>query len=310
LAEKTAEKDAKRPSRLWRRVKLVLALVLLGGSVAGLAFGFTFLGRDVRELPMYQMTAESLRLVEGPSWMTPAILADLDVRDQLPERFSLLDPDIGARVAKAYEQVVWVERVERVVKLDPRADPERPPLEVMLKFRRPVAYVQGPQGYYLVDGKGIRLPGVYTDVPRLGKVTLLVINGVDTPPPDPGHPWFDPSLEAGVRVADVVEPYREKYRVTRIDVGNVGGRRSKGDSEISLYTKSIPPTRIKWGKAPSPEAEVLQEKTLAEKVAYLNYVYEKLGGRVDGVLDYIDVPNETIRRRTTELTTNNRPAPR
>jgi hypothetical protein len=307
LAEKAKEKAAKKPSGLWRRVKVALALMLVGGSIAGLAFGFAYLDRDVRALPMYQMTSESLRLIEGPTWMTPAILADLDVRDRLPERFSLLDPDICQRVAKAYEQVVWVERVSRVVKMDPRADPARSPLEVTLKFRRPVAYVQGAQGYYLVDGKGIRLPGVYTDVPCLGKVTLLMINGVDTPPPDPGHPWFDPSLEAGVAVADVVEPYREKYRVTRIDVANVGGRRNKGDSEILLYTKSIPPTRIKWGKAPSPEAEILQEKTLAQKVSYLNYVYEKLGGRVDGVLDYIDVPNEIICRRTSQLTTNDRP---
>ena len=307
MAEKTKEKEPKKPSRWWRRVKVALALLVVGGSIVGLAFGFAFLDREVREQPVYQMTAESLRLVDGPSWVTPAILADLDVRDRLPERFSLLDPSICERVARAYEQVVWVERVSRVVKLDPRADPSRSPLEVTLKFRRPVAYVQGAQGYYLVDGKGVRLPGVYSDVPGLGNATLLLINGVDTPPPDPGHPWFDPSLEAGVAVADVVEPYREKYRVTRIDVANVGGRRNKGDSEILLFTRSIPPTRIKWGKAPSPEAEILQEKTLAQKVSYLNYVYEKLGGRVDGVLDYIDVPNEIICRRTSQLTTNDRP---
>lgn len=305
MAARGNPKDAqgpKKPSRRWRRLKRVLGLLALGACVGGVGYGFSVLGQDVRELPMYQMSSESLRLVEGPTWMTPSILADLDVRPQLPERFSLLDPDICRQVAEAYERIVWVDRVDRVAKLDPRVDPERPPLEIQLTFRRPMAYVEGPQGSYLVDARGIRLPGVYADPPRLGKVALLVIRGVDSAPPGPGHAWLDAGLQAGVRVAEVVEPYREKYRVVRIDVSNVGGRRDRKDTEISLYTRGNPPTRIKWGKAPSPEAEILQEKTLAEKVAYLNYVYEKLRGRVDGYLDYIDVPNETIRRRPTELT--------
>jgi hypothetical protein len=68
-----------------------------------------------------------------------------------------------------------------------------------------------------------------------------------------------------------------------------------------LYTTQE--TRIKWGKAPTPEAELLQEKTPTEKVAYLDYVYKSLHGQVDGVLSYIDIQNEAIKRRSTDVAT-------
>lgn len=290
-----------KPSLRWRLLKAWLALVVLGAAAGGAVYGLGRLDTHVRAMPMYQMTRESLRLVEGPSWMTPAILADLDVRDRLPERFSLLDPDVCLRVARAYEEVAWVERVERVEKRDPRVNPADPPLEVRLRFRCPVAFVEGDRGTYLVDAEGVRLPGVYPSAPRLGQATLLVIRGAHATPPQPGRQWLGGGVLAGVRVAEAVSPQRQVYQVTTIDVENFGGRRNPRDTEIALYTRSG--TRIKWGKAPSAEAELLQEKTLAEKVAYLNYVYERLGGRVDGVLEYIDVPNETIRRRATSLTT-------
>jgi len=47
---------------------------------------------------------------------------------------------------------------------------------------------------------------------------------------------------------------------------------------------------------------MLQEKSPDEKVAYLDYVYQHLNGKVDGVLSYIDIPNEAVRRRSAEST--------
>jgi hypothetical protein len=48
---------------------------------------------------------------------------------------------------------------------------------------------------------------------------------------------------------------------------------------------------------------MLREKSAAQKVEYLDYVYKTLHGQVDGVLSYIDIPNEAIRRRTTDVAT-------
>jgi len=282
-------------ARRFLRGALAVTLPLIVGVLVALAFGR--LGEGLAGAPAYQMSRDCLRLVEGPDWMTPAILAEIDVRQELPERFSLLDPTLCERIARAYEKTVWVERVDRVVKRDPRVTSGRPPLEVSLKFRRPIAFVQmaGRDGFYLVDAQGVRLPGVYRE-PRLGQTRLLVITGCREPTPQPGRVWQGASLQAGVRVAEAVTPRRERFRLTTVDVSNFGGRRDPRDTEIALYTTGR--TQIKWGKAPTPEAAMLQEKSLGAKVGYLDFVYERLGGRIDGVLSYIDIPNEAICRRS------------
>jgi len=302
IPDKPSSAKARTPF-IWRLLRGTLVALLTAAVGCGAIWGFDALRQQVRLSPGYQVSSESLRLVKGPSWMTPAILAELDVASldpEFPREFSLLDEGISARIAAAYERSLWVDRVERIVKHDPRVDPQNPPLEVFLKFRRPIAFVQVQDGFALVDDQGVRLPGLYRE-PRLGAARFLVITGVPWLTPRPGQGWDDPSLQAGVQVACAVEPKREAFRLASIDVSNFGYRRDRRDTEIALYTVSE--TRIKWGKAPSSEAELLQEKTLVEKVAYLDYVYQTMHGRVDGVLAYIDVQNEVILRRSTDLAT-------
>ena len=294
--KKAAAKDGER--RLARRVAKAALVALATVAVGGAAVhGLGLLRGYVRATPTHQVSAGSLRLVKGPAWMTPAILAELDVGlldPDFPQRFSLLDDGVLRRIAAAYEACVWVERVERIVKHDPRVDPSRPPLEVYLKFRRPAAFVRSGGGFHLVDSGGVRLPGVYRE-PRLGGVELLVISGVASGPPNVGQVWADARLDAGVRVAEAVGPKRRRFRLASIDVSNVGGRRDPRETEIALFTANG--THIKWGRAPTADAALLQEKTLGEKVAYLDFVYKHLSGQVDGVLAYIDIPNEAVRRR-------------
>jgi hypothetical protein len=287
----------------WRLLKGALVALVTAALGCGILYGLDELRDNVRISPGYVMTSECLKLVKGPSWMTPEVLAELEVvrlDPDLPKRFSLLDAEVGPRLAAAYERSPWVAQVERIVKHDPRVDPSRPPLEVFLKFRRPIAFVQIPDGFYLADDQGVRLPGLYRE-PRLGATRLIVITGAPAYAPDPGQAWTDPSLLAAVKVAAAVEPRRETFRLASIDVSNFGGRHDPRDTEIALYTTND--TRIKWGKAPTSEAAMLQEKSPAEKVAYLEYVYKTLQGRVDGVLVYIDIPNEAIRHRSTDVAT-------
>jgi len=288
---------------LWRFLKG--ALVALGTAAVGcgILYALDHFREEVRVAPGFVMTSESLRLVKGPTWMTPSILAELDVGrldPEFPKRFSLLDADISPRIAAAYQRCLWVDRVEKIVKHDPRVAPNAPPLEVFLRFRRPIAFVQTPEGFCLVDDQGVRLPGVYRE-PALGATKLIVVTGVSLRPPAPGVAWNDSGLRAAVRVAEAVEPRREAFRLATVDVSNFGGRRDARDTEIALFTTND--TRIKWGKAPSSEAAMLAEKSLLEKVAYLEYVYKTLHGQVDGVLSYIDIPNEAIRRRSTDVAT-------
>ena len=281
--------------RLGKGIAVAVVTMAVG---AGALYGLEVLRETVREEPGYQVSAASLRLVDGPSWMTPGILAELDVGlldPDFPQRFSLLDAGVTARIAAAYERCVWVRRVKRIEKHDPRVDPGRPPLEIVLEFRRPLAFVQTPRGYALLADDGVRLPGMYAQS-QLGADRLLVVSGVSSRPPEVGETWADAALTAGLAVADAVAPKRAAFRLASVDVSNVGGRRDPREAEVALVTAAG--TRIKWGMAPSPEAERLREKSPAEKLAYLAYVYQQMGGRVDGVLAYIDIPNEAIRRQS------------
>ena len=297
-AKETGEATKAERSFVWRLLKG--ALVALGTAAVGCGLLYTLdtFRDDIRVAPGYVMTSESLRLVKYPRWMTPAILAELDVSlldPAFPQRFSLLDTDVCTKIAAAYEKCPWIEKVERIVKRDPRVDPNRPPLEVTLRFRRPLAFVQDRDGFILMDEHGRRLPGIYAE-PRLGSEKFLIVTGISSTPPEPGQAWNEPAVQAALKVADAVEDRRETYRLVTIDMSNFGHRRDPRDTEIAIWTASD--TRIKWGRAPSADAVALQEKTPDEKVAYLDYVYKTLKGQVDGQLSYIDIPNEAIRRRS------------
>jgi hypothetical protein len=297
-AKDTGDAPKAEKSSIWRLLKGVLVALGTAAVGCGLLYSLDIFHDDVRVAPGYVMTSESLRLVKYPRWMTPAILAELDVSlldPSFPQRFSLLDADVCAKIAAAYEKCPWIEKVERIVKHDPRVNPNRPPLEVTLRFRRPLAFVQDRDGFILMDSRGLRLPGVYSE-PRLGAEKFLVVTGVSASPPEPGQVWNEPAVQAALKVADAVEDRREAYKLVTIDLSNFGHRRDTRDTEIAIWTAAD--TRIKWGRAPSADAVILQEKTPDEKVAYLDYVYKTLKGQVDGQLSYIDIPNEAIRRRT------------
>ena len=300
-ANKTKAQAAKAgASPTWRVLKGTLVALLTVAVGVAAVYGVRWLRVRIQAAPTHQVSASSLRLAKGPAWMTPAILAELDVGlldPDFPQRFSLLDEGVVGRIAAAYEKCPWVERVEGIVKRDPRGDPNQPPLEVRLKFRRPIAFVRATGGFCLVDDQGVRLPGVYGE-PRLGATALLIITGVASSAPNVGEPWRDASLDAGVRVARAVAEKRQAFRLVSIDVANIGGRHDPRDTEVLLLTANG--TRIKWGRAPTLHAAMLQEKTPDEKVAYLDFVYRHLNGQVDGVLAYIDIPNEAIRRRSAD----------
>jgi hypothetical protein len=305
LAKESKDKSAdaaKKPlPRVWRVLKGTLIFLVTAAVGCAIVWGYTTLREDVRESAGYRMTCDNLYLVKFPSWMNESIRAELDMRrldPTFPKEFSLLDDDVCERVAAAYSRCLWVERVEQIVKHDPRSDPQRPPLEVLLKFRRPMAFVQVQDGFCLVDELGVRLPGVYRE-PKLGAATFMVVAGVPWMAPAPGEAWNDPALAAALKVASAVESKRQAFHLVSIDMSNFNYKRDRRDTEIALYTANE--TRIKWGKAPTAEAELLQEKTPVEKVAYLDHVYKSLNGQVDGVLSYIDIPNEAIRRRSTDV---------
>ena len=102
MATDTAEKESGAKARtpfVWRLLKGALVALLTAAVGCGVVWGLDALRKEVRLSPGYQMSSESLRCVTGPSWMTPEILAGLNVESldpEFPRQFSLLDEDISA----------------------------------------------------------------------------------------------------------------------------------------------------------------------------------------------------------------------
>lgn len=285
-----------------RLVKPGLVLLAIAACAGGTVYGFARLGRHVRRHPSYVVARTDLALEQVPPWLPAEAVEGLDLvvlEPDFPPYFSLLDPALCRRVAEAYERSVWVERVVRVEKRDPRAGGER--LRIRLRFRRPAAFVRHGGRLHLVDEEGVRLPGVYTKPvlagcgPEGGDLELLELRGVAERPPAPGRAWTAKSLKAGLKIVVGLEDRREAFRLVAVDVSNFGYRRSRRRSEVAVYTAGE--TEIRWGKAPTKRAAMLHERTVEEKVEYLDYVYQRVG-RFDGTLEYVDIPNEVIRRRS------------
>ncbi len=290
------------PGLAGRLLKPALVLAAIAAGAGGIVYGFDRLGRLVQRHPDYVVARTDLALEEVPGWVPPEALDDLDLAKldpEFPPYFSLLDRAVCRRVAEAYERSVWVEEVVRVEKRDPRIGGER--LLMRLRFRRPAAFVRRGEALYLAAHDGVRLPGVYRE-PVLATcgskgdgLELLEVRGVAEEPPAPGRAWTAESLRAGLRIVAGLEPRRTDFRLAAVDVSNFGYRLSRRRSEVAVYTEGQ--TEIRWGKAPTERAALLHERSVAEKVEYLDYVHRRVGA-FDGVLEYVDIPNEVIRRRS------------
>ena len=155
---------------------------------------------------------------------------------------TLFDRDLVDRVAHALEACPWVRRVTSVE----RVFPDR--LRVRFEYRRPRVAVRRGAGYVLVDGEGVRLPGVYTEPPACERPARIA--GVDSTPPEPGKTWDDPALRAGMEMADYVVRTAplDRIGVREIDVSNFGGRLDRRLTEVTLV--SATGCSLQWGRLP------------------------------------------------------------
>ena len=111
----------------------------------------------------------------------------VDGLKQLPERLSLLDEDLSARLRAAFTRHPWVDSVEEV-KL------ARQQVRVRLRYRVPVLAVRWSGQLRAVDACGVLLPQ------SASTAELPVFRGTPAPPAGPaGTPWGDPAVAAAAR---------------------------------------------------------------------------------------------------------------
>ena len=252
-----------RAARLVRRTT-VLAMIL--ALVGGWYFGEQALRDYLADRHGPAVTPDHVRLAEAPEWMTPA------VRDEL-KRFvaGYVEPDplevhSLRAAATALGRQPWVRQVEQVRR---RADGG---IEVRATYRRPVAVVQGRDGYHLVDAQAVRLPRLYLPhhVEQLVEQTgIAMITGITAAAPPAGEPWPGEALAAALALVRLLEAEPYADAIKRYDAS---GRDVRGRVRLTLYTDR---GEIRWGLAPGQERAI--EPDAAVKKRWLSQLHEARG---------------------------------
>jgi len=253
---------------------LLVAFILVGGYLLVKEMK-TF----VCQLERFQVSPATLTFTALPSRVTPKVQQQLAYIPDLPERFSILEPNLATRVAQAYERNPWVAEVRAVE----RHFPNR--LTLALSLRRPVAAVRYRGSYYLADGEANRLPLRFRSWPQ-PEYRLPIVTGALTEPPRSGAQWQDEAVRAGCAVAQLLKTHGfvRRLGVTVVDASNLGGRRRRGDPDIVLQTASR--MRIFWGRSPLEWQPGDGSQTVTRKLLYLKRLAETQDPRR---LDYADI---------------------
>ncbi|HNO79322.1 MAG TPA: hypothetical protein PKN33_14830 [Phycisphaerae bacterium] len=192
-----------------------------------------------------------------------------------------MDDNLCESIADRLRNVAWVKKVNRVHRFSDGH------VEIDCSYRSPVAMVKTTGGMLLVDDEGVLLPGRYAP-----DTSLLAIEGVGTPPPDPGQRWDAPELRAGLDLVQIFENERFASQITGVSVSNYRGRQDRRAAHIELATDREG-SRIIWGSAPGEEIE---ENSLEQKVKLLRNNFQRFG-RVDanrGVIDVSVFPDRVL----------------
>lgn len=225
-----------------------LARVFLWGS---LVFFLLLLGAQLglwanRREPLFQVDSSHLASAELPPWAPPLWKSEIERALRGGGSFSIFDGQALLSTRAKIEALPFVERVDLVSRRFPRA------IAAKIDLRRPVALVRRAGRHYAIDARGILLPGKPEDAKGGFAFPLPVLMGrpFAKQPTSNGEAWLEEDIAEGIAAALEVEAFLDLYpgfRVTSIDLSNLGNRVSPLDAEITLQTDSG--TRILWGRS-------------------------------------------------------------
>lgn len=243
-----------------------LVWVLPAAVLAGLCLGGLYLCRaHVASSEQYQITAPVIHIPNKPLWWEQEFQDQIDRACAFANGASTFDDELLEKVAAAYLQCPWVNRVYWVKKHFPNQ------IRASIDIRWPAAAVAfGPANsrrYYLVGRDGIRLPKAYATWPQAG-LNVPFIVGTRSAPPLPGEPWGEGAVTAAIEIVERLKAsgvIRKSINITAVSVGNYLGRLSRDKSEFVVYAENN--CVIEWGRAPSTNRP--GELPVKEKIAKL-----------------------------------------
>ena len=246
-------------------VRVLVVLAVGAGTVFGWQQGERALRRYVGAHRSAAVSPGSVMLASAPTWMSPQLQSDL--RDIVANEFGA-DPLGGAqlrRAVRALAQNPWVGHVDQI-----RRAPDGQVM-VQAEYRRPVALVEVPDGYHLVDASGVCLPGLYLEH-QLEQLQLPVLVGVGAPTPGPGLQWPAPELRSGLALVRLLEtePYIDQVRSIELDRRDLRGR-------VRLALRTHTGGLVRWGLPPGREQSVepdaaTKKRRLAELYRSRSYI--------------------------------------
>ncbi len=257
-----SKKNQWDPEKVWLMAKLSLALVLLVAGGVGWFYAEKHLVAYVAQVRAAEAETEDVQLVEAPQWMSDGLQLELRglVADSLDE-----NPMSGESLQVAEQQLAdsaWVEKIDKVQRLPDGQ------IHVQATFREPVAVVQGPHGYHLVDKKSIRLPGLYLKH-QVDQLNMPLITGAARYPQHVGQAWPGEDVAAGLALIELLatQPYRDQVMAY-----DVSGRDALGRVRLVLHTQT---GLVRWGLPPGEEKTI--EPPAPEKLSRLARLYQQRG---------------------------------
>jgi len=216
MAAKRSQKAESSGGAGRRPVRWLLAAVVTLAIVAGLVWGVARLGEEARRgigsRDRYAVHFDSIECDLPPGLARSTFLSEVRYVSNFPETYQSLDPDLNAKLTKAFSAHPWVAGVDDVSVNANGA------VRVKLRFRIPVLAVQ-PKGRAVrfVDAASVLLP---PEASADGVAGL--VNPVHTPLPLAGQVWPDADVKRAVELVESHHPRRlektpQGWRLTTAD---------------------------------------------------------------------------------------------
>ncbi len=219
---------------------------------------------NLSEQDEFLVSTDEIEITTPPHWVPHDLVDQVAHGGRLPDRMSLLAPDLTDRVAAAFRRHPWVAEVVEV-----RRQSSPPRLSVSLAYRTPVCMIEKRDGLYPVSEEGILLPTKDFSLAETAHY-LRVLDVRSLPSGAEGTGWGDPTVVGASRLAGALRDCWKRLGVAAIRVPP----RTKAEIALEDLTFELLTTggsTILWGRAPDIDhpGELSVEQKIGRLEKYL-----------------------------------------
>jgi len=197
---------------------------------------------SLAERSEYRLRRSDIHIPETPHWIPTGFVQQVLKQAKIEDDVSILDRELAERLGKAFESHPWVRGPVNVrVTIPARID-------ITFDYRQPVAMVAINDGFYPIDADGRLLPPEDFPPSEVGRFPRIV--GVGAPPSGHiGQPWGDERVTGAARLALVLGPCWDEFKLSTIEVPRRETAEQQYD-ELQFVIATKGGSRIIWGRAP------------------------------------------------------------